>query len=323
MLSRSEIAMPAPLGKQLGFGQRNSLPEVVHAELFDDPAPAGAASRPMLRSYALLDGAKAPYLLTSILQSSNLEYDSLFQGETQEALAEHAPYLVELKPGCGLGAKLFTSARAMGLWEQELGIFLRSRAELPALRRHLRKFTRVQDEAGDWYYFRYWDPGIMREYLAARTASADVESTQKLASFFRDVIERVLVSDRLGTTSFSLTGSPDPAPAPFRLVRSDLDILSQARWRRYKGKLLRVLIQDHEADFRIDPAQVDAISEQAYRRNFRTEIATYDYVRAYLCCHRAGLDFEDALRRTPDGSPTERARWLWNATRGYLKEAAS
>ena len=38
-----------------------------------------------------------------------------------------------------------------GLWEKELGIFLRFRVSFDALRKHMRKFTRVQYEKGKWY----------------------------------------------------------------------------------------------------------------------------------------------------------------------------
>lgn len=157
----------------------------------------------------------------------------------------------------------------------------------------------------------------MREYLTARDIREDAESARKLASFFRDVIERAIICDSDGIASFDRSVYRDQPPGPFRLDQSDIEILSRVRWRRYKAKLLRVLIHDHEADFKIEPAQVDAIAEQAYLRNFRTEIPTYNYVRSHLLCVRVGLNFEEELGRTYGGTPTEHARRLWNQASTY------
>lgn len=300
--------------KRTGDQDGQTVPDRGYHELFDAPVTTDASP---IKSYAILDGAQAPYILTGLLEASGLTYQSLFQGKTQQELEEYAPYLVELTPGNSFCAKLFTPVKAMGLWERELGVFVQSRVGFQQLRTHLRKFTRVQDQQGGWYYFRYWDPAIMREYLIARDARKDVESARKLASFFRDVIDRAVVCDRDGVTSFDGSVYRDHPPLPFRLDPSDFEILSRVRWRRYKAKLLRILFQDHEADFRIDPAQIDAIAEQAYLRNFRTEIAAYNYVRSHLLCARIGLNFEDALDRTYGGTPTEHARRLWKQVGTY------
>ncbi len=97
-----------------------------------------------------------PYLLTGLLETSGLRYQSLFQGEAQEELGEHAPYLVELKDVNDFTRRLFTGSEGVGgLWEKELGIFIRSRTGFDALRKHLRKFTQVQNEEGKWFYFRF------------------------------------------------------------------------------------------------------------------------------------------------------------------------
>ncbi|WP_170207214.1 DUF4123 domain-containing protein [Roseinatronobacter monicus] len=159
-----EIGPITPLDAQFGVHPKKSVPDALHDALFGQPEPSEAEraavgdALPPLATYAVLDAAKMPYLLTSLLESSGLRYQSLFQGAAQEDLGEHAPYLVELKDGHDFTRRLFTGPNGIGgLWGKELGIFLRSRAGFDALRKHLRKFTRVQDEEGKWYYFRYWE----------------------------------------------------------------------------------------------------------------------------------------------------------------------
>ncbi|RCW77727.1 DUF4123 domain-containing protein, partial [Paracoccus lutimaris] len=41
------------------------------------------------------------------------------------------------------------------------GIYVRAHGTLDDMWRHFRKFTRVQDESGKWYYFRFWEQGTL------------------------------------------------------------------------------------------------------------------------------------------------------------------
>src|SRR5690606_23777068 len=69
-----------------------------------------------------------------------------------------APWIVRLENGNDFTRRLFTGSEGInGLWDKELGIYIRSRIGLVELRRHFRKFTRVQDENGKWFYFRFWE----------------------------------------------------------------------------------------------------------------------------------------------------------------------
>jgi len=135
-----EATVPAPLGDYLF-------------------AKAGAGSEPSPQAtYAVLDAAKMPFLLVSLLESSGLRHQSLFQDDAQDQMGEYAPYLVELEKDADFTRRLFTGPDGDGgLWEKDLGFFLGSAAGFDPVRRHLRKFTRLQDEHGKWFYFRFWD----------------------------------------------------------------------------------------------------------------------------------------------------------------------
>lgn len=162
-----EIEAVEPLGLQFGVHPRKTVPDSLYEPLFGQPEPTEAELEqygtveavPPMRTYAILDAAKMPYLLTGHLERSELRYQCLFQGETAEELKEHAPYLVELEDGNDFTQRLFTGPEGVnGLWEKELGIYIRSRAEFDEVRKHFRKFTRVQDEKGSWYYMGLWNP---------------------------------------------------------------------------------------------------------------------------------------------------------------------
>ena len=97
--------------------------------------------------------------LPALLDASGLEHRCLFKGGTAEELAEVAPWLVRLTEDSRLTRLLFTGKDAIGgLWQSEPGIYIRSRASFEDIWRHFRRFTRVQDECGNWFLFRFWEP---------------------------------------------------------------------------------------------------------------------------------------------------------------------
>jgi len=51
------------------------------------------------------------------------------------------------------------------MWDKEPGIYMRSRGSLEDMWKHFRKFTKVQDETGKWFYFRFWEARPLYDYL--------------------------------------------------------------------------------------------------------------------------------------------------------------
>lgn len=142
-----------PLDQQFGVYPKLDAPKALA------PWLSGASG---LDCFALLDGAKVDNL-PQMLAGSLLEYQSLFQGKAQQELGEVAPYLVRLAPENPFTRRLFTRPGPLGgLWGMDAGVLLLSRAPLAALRRQLRKYTRIQDDAGKWYYYRFWEPRVFR-----------------------------------------------------------------------------------------------------------------------------------------------------------------
>ncbi len=115
--------------------------------------------------WAVLDAARDERVLELIGESS-LSFRSLYDGTQGEQLGSVAPYLVELPPGEDLLRILVEES-----WGDSWGVFLRcSSVDLRELRRHLRRFLRVRDEAGKTLIFRWYDPRVLRAFLPACTA---------------------------------------------------------------------------------------------------------------------------------------------------------
>ncbi|WP_158442343.1 DUF4123 domain-containing protein [Paracoccus aminophilus] len=155
-----------PLDDQRALAVKKTVPDVLREILFDDhparePDLDEAQQSQPVQTYAILDGAKVPEL-PAMLEASGLPHRCLFRGTAYKELKDVAPWIVQLKEDANFCRHLFTSGTAhWQLWDKAPGIYIRSRASLEALWRYVRKFTRIQDESGKWFYFRFYDPACV------------------------------------------------------------------------------------------------------------------------------------------------------------------
>ena len=132
--------------------------------------------------FAILDGASIPELRTTLHQLQP-PHVCLYRGELEPDIAQVAPYLVELEPDSD-----FTDQVVLDGWGKHWGIFLRSTADLNAVRRHLRGLLIVNDPEARPMLFRYYDPRVLRKFLP----TCDDE---QLAAFFGPIDSYLLESD--------------------------------------------------------------------------------------------------------------------------------
>ena len=119
-----------------------------------------------LKFYAILDGARSDKIYPAIKEYSVdhkclfLAHTLLYGGRLPHALAMAAPYLVKLQPG-----DLFTRWVVSRGWGNSWGILLGSTSTFSILARHFRRFLMVKTEDEEKFYFRYYDPRVLRTYL--------------------------------------------------------------------------------------------------------------------------------------------------------------
>lgn len=142
-----------------------------------------AAALEMLREvpaplFAVLDGARSDRILT-LLQESVEPYRSLYEGIPGEALAHVAPYLVSLPRGSRLLGRLVTEG-----WGKRWGSYFSCRRPFKEVRRHLRRFLMVADaDTRQRFYFRFYDPGVLRSFFPTATERQRVELFGEIESF--------------------------------------------------------------------------------------------------------------------------------------------
>lgn len=135
--------------------------------------------------FAVLDGASIPNLRT-ILHQLQPRHVCLYRGDLDPDIAQVAPYLVELE----LDSE-FTEQLVLDGWGKHWGVFLRSTADLNAMRRHLRGLLIVNDADARPMLFRYYDPRVLQTFLP----TCDPE---QVAAFFGSA-DSVLLESEDGT----------------------------------------------------------------------------------------------------------------------------
>jgi hypothetical protein len=111
--------------------------------------------------YAIVDAARDSRIL-ELLHESVEPCDSLYEGTKGEALEEVAPFLVSLPDK----ESWLLEALVQEGWGAHWGFFLTSTLPFLQLRRHFRKFLRVEAESVEGrLYFRFYDPRVLRVFL--------------------------------------------------------------------------------------------------------------------------------------------------------------
>lgn len=130
-------------------------PALVHLTTVADPL------------YAIVDASRSPRIRV-LLRESPAVARCLYDGVEADAYADSAPFLVPLDP-----AGLLLQDLVHEGWRQRWATYLTAPKSLgpDEVRRHLRKFLRVQlERSGEVAYFRFYDPYVLRSYVAGCSA---------------------------------------------------------------------------------------------------------------------------------------------------------
>lgn len=163
---------PLPDQDHLPFWEKEWIAPELKNLLFGQMEAEDDTNSILLRTYLIVDA----YLYTKIRGFFDLDLideipvKCLFQGKAGEQLKAVAPYLIDLtlseiawddKDKISDFHKYYFDKQ----WHQGTGIFVRSTIGIEGIYQHFRKFTQLQDEHGKWYFFRFWEPKIFRDYM--------------------------------------------------------------------------------------------------------------------------------------------------------------
>jgi hypothetical protein len=131
--------------------------DAMRRQILDALWPLGLSSR--MSVYTILDGARDSRIYGAV-EGCYQEKHCLYSGDLPWQLQRTAPYLVKLDRDDRFTAYLLDNG-----WGGSWGVWLRTETSSQQLRKHLRGFLRVKDEAGRRLIFRYYDPRVLRIYF--------------------------------------------------------------------------------------------------------------------------------------------------------------
>lgn len=155
-----------PLGSQFGVYPKKLQPDwagKIFAEVVNDNGDKDTNRK----LYAILDAAKVFGLLER-LADLGARHQSLLGDEDASELDDVAPHLVELTLNSALMCDLLScSDLPHHLWDLRPGCFVSSDLEFEELHAHLARLTRVEDDDGVTYFFRFWEGTSFLAYAQA------------------------------------------------------------------------------------------------------------------------------------------------------------
>lgn len=128
--------------------------------------------------YAVLDTARDRDILP-LLEKCGSEYRLLYGNRLASTMDGLGPHLTSLPKRTPILTQLLEKG-----WGNSWGIFLTSHADLPAVRRHLRRLLAARLPNGKYALFRFYDPRVLRDYLPRRDAAENAKFFGPITAIF-------------------------------------------------------------------------------------------------------------------------------------------
>ena len=279
--------------------------------LFGEPLPE-------LKCYFILDANKHKFLKP---ESFHCRIENLFQGEFAEITKEIGPYLVEVIPYPDYKAEselmgLFSDEGAMTRfnWHEELGIFIHSRYDFDTVLHHLRHFPVMKDENGKWFFFRFYDPKVLRNYL-----DVIATSPEKLNKFF-GYEKRIIHAFGSGIGDsfyyYQIKALPeDTRNIPIILTDFEIKGFKDKNWLETREKMVGYILKTYPHVYSpLEQEQLIKNLDEARNKNYIYETAIVQYAVAKQSAVKNGRDFATLEKQLEQEftAPLARAIQLFN-----------
>ncbi|MCO6382859.1 DUF4123 domain-containing protein [Oceanicola sp. 502str15] len=137
----------------------------------------GPAKKSKPGTFILIEAAKRPDFGV-VLEGIDCPSLCLYQGQSADDFARHAPYIAEVEPGSRAADWLIEES-----WGKGWGVWLRTTRSMTQLRAHFRKFTQLYNPDEDrWYVFRFYAPETLRRVVPVLPPSEFSAFTQDIGA---------------------------------------------------------------------------------------------------------------------------------------------
>ncbi|MCK0122444.1 DUF4123 domain-containing protein [Loktanella sp. F6476L] len=279
MLVETQTLRVKPLDLQMGASTLLTVPSALEEVLFGDDA---------LQTYAIVDAASLPGF-DSPDAAGGLLAACLFKGAPAEDLADCAPYLIALEPDHSFTRALFTrSEQPWHYWDRNAVILVQTTAPFELVRDHFRRFTKIPDDTGAWFFLRFFMPQAMDAIIDGLSQSAGhlrrwfaIGREQQV---FRYIVPRPDLDVVHSYKPLQTLMQDKGAVAPYRLDAQYVMILERIRDLRLEGRLMSAITYDYANVQNLSADQIRQIvkdSIQAARaEGLKTELAIGQFAAA-------------------------------------------
>ena len=308
-----------PLDAQFGVYPLRDVPAALETAIFDGPA----------HTYVVVDGATLKGF-QGVETTGLANTESLFDAEGAEASGVAAPFLVEVERGSRFLRELFTEGDAP--WQrfgEATFVLLRSSAEFGEVRRHLRRFTKLLDDEGRWFYLRFYEPKLLTALLAG--FAGDPARLSRWFDMLGDTrIDAWIAMDGQERTATIFHPRPGPVPisAPIRLAASYQRVLEEMQMQGLIARIHSALSDEIGLPNGTDPEREERMTRDAIafaqRCGMRSEralahVAGVAHLRGAPLTER---DLQSIPWFTDPGiHPNARARHLFETLRSQARTA--
>lgn len=199
---------------------------------------------------------------------------------------------------------------------------MRSAGSLDDMWKHFRKFTRVHDETGKWYYFRFWETAIFAHYLA--NADYVIENAALLFGIRSNLITDFYTICDQRFLKYRLLKRPPHPQVRFVLGAKDFELFRKQKWQQFKNRLFDIATDEHPQQLSdVGFEEFDGVCDDAHGAGYVVETAVYDYVRSKIFCDKNDLDFTQihgSISKPSTSSDVDRANRLWTHTNDLIVE---
>lgn len=258
-ITEHEIA-PLPAQSSIPFWEQKWIAPELKDLLFSQPEDGAK-----LQTYFIVD-AMLRKNITGVFDLDSAAIDvpiqCLFKGEAAGDFKEAAPYLIDMTlPDRAWEDRDYVPAFHKDFfkkhWGKNTGIFIRTTALMSEVRRHFRRFPRIQDSNGKWFYFRFWDSRSASYYFSGLRKNAE-----KISDWFQIgeaySVQSIVMEEDEGEENLALVMKPSSElkyeKRKFTFTQEEWNIMSSFAEERFYKRMIKSLVRDFP---KIDKSDVE------------------------------------------------------------------
>lgn len=283
-------------------------------------------------TYLLVDATRRNQVTTTFdLEDYNdIDMRCLYSGQLAQDLKQYAPYLIDMTLSSEQlndddNIPKFHRNFFEKHWGENTGIILQSEQTIDDLHFHLKKFIKIQDENGKWFYFRFFDPRVMNHYLESIQ-----RWPQRVAKWYRiakgtPLINQIICehNNGLGVNAYRpLNTEKLNHNGNFQLTSQEFKFFQNYHWSTTKKAVSLEITQDFPTETQsLDKDQIDHWCEEGATKGYKKPRALYDYLYSALMARTHNFDLNE-IEQYLSEQPThnlEQSKLLLNS----VKEAVS